>query len=579
MRLHGAAGLSLKNHRIQFMQGAHLQFDTYFNLFNIGKWVTHCDLGSVGLQLAGHGTVELTVFLASPNQSWNRLINEIVHLTPDRAQRFDIDMPFPAHSQGILFFELRGLSDGALTWSAWDTKQPPRRQPDLTLSVTTFRREAAVTTTVARFRRFATRSPLGQHLHMLVVDNGRSADIDSDAHVTVIENENLGGAGGFARGLLAARERGASHCLFMDDDAATPMEAIERTWMFLAYARDDSTAVAGAMISTRHAWAIWENGALFDRACQPLYGGTDLRNPGQVFEMEYASTPPQPDNFYGGWWYFAFPVDKVKHMPFPFFVRGDDVSFSLVHDFNIVTLPGVVSFQESFTEKDSPLTWYLDLRSHLAHHLSLPSMDIGRWATARIAMWFAARALIPAHYDTLAVVNLAIEDVLRGPAFFAEHADMAVRRNQIGHMRQAEVWTDMSRTPQERRWIDPHNRILRLLMKVTLNGHLLPFFRRFGNHVTLPAEMRWNPRKIWGAAQITYRNDTSGQAYTVTHSKRRAFREGTRTARLLWRLMRNYDRLKADWQRAYPELTGASFWHKALQMDMTVAPHAQTPAQ
>ena len=50
--------------------------------------------------------------------------------------------------------------------------------------------------------------------------------------------------------------------------------------------------------------------------------------------MEFATTGPAPDNFYGGWWYFAFPVDQVKHQPFPFFVRGDDVSFSLVHDFN-----------------------------------------------------------------------------------------------------------------------------------------------------------------------------------------------------------------------------------------------------
>lgn len=574
LRMRGPANLSPSDGGIAFAPDAHLQFNTYFNLFNIGKWVTHCDLSSVGLQLAGHGTVELTVILTRPKQGPRTVLTQTVDLSADHAQRFDIDLSANRPDQGLLFFALRCLSAGTLTWAAWDTAQPPRRQPDLVLAVTTFRREAAVADTVARFRRFATRSRLGAHMHMLIIDNGRSAQIENDTHVTVIGNENLGGAGGFARGLLAATDRGASHCLFMDDDAATPMEAMERTWMFLAYARDANTAVAGAMASTRHAWAIWENGAVFDQACYPLHGGTDLRDAHQVFGMEYASTPRQPDNFYGGWWYFAFPVAAVTHLPFPFFVRGDDVSFSLVHDFNIVTLPGVVSFQESFTEKDSPLTWYLDLRSHMAHHLSLPALDIGRQATTRIPLWFAARALIAAHYDTLSAINIALEDVMRGPDFFAENADMVQRRRQINDLRTTEAWTSLSPPHKERRWINPHNRVLRTLMKLTLNGHLLPFFPAIGNHVTLPVAARWHPREIWGAAQITYHNDSTGQMYTVTHSKRRALREGRRTLRLVWRFWWAYDRLKTDWQAAYPRLTSEAFWHDALHIK--AAPQAPT---
>jgi hypothetical protein len=567
VHVHGPAAVSQKAQSMYFAQGAHVQFNTYFNLFNIGKWYTHCGLETAGLQLAGTGTVELTVFLAFPEKSWVRLVNEVVHLTPRAAQRFDFDVTPHTPDQGVLFFELRGLSDGTLDWAAWDTRQAPRRTPDLALSVTTFRREDAVGETVRRFRKFAATSRVGDHLHMIVVDNGRSAGIENDTHVTAIDNENLGGAGGFARGLVAARDRGASHCLFMDDDAATPMDAIERTWMFLAYARDPGTSVAGAMISTRHAWALWENGATFDGACRPLFGGTDLRDPAAVFAMEYASTPRNPHNFYGGWWYFAFPVNEVKHMPFPFFVRGDDVSFSLAHDFNIVTLPGVVSFQESFTEKDSPLTWYLDLRSHLAHHLSLPSMDTGRRATARIPVWFAARALIPHHYETMAAVNLAIEDVMRGPEFFAQNADMSIRRKQIGSMRKIENWEAMPEPPGEKRRFNPENRWHRMLMKITLNGHLLPFFGYYGNRITLPSDMRWNVRTVWGAAQITYHNAVSGKGYTVTHSKRRAFQEAMRTQRLVRQLSRDYDSLKDRWQKAYPELTGMGFWNDALKLD------------
>jgi len=578
LRTHGFAGVSLKQKKVTFEKGAHLQFDTYFNLFNAGKWYTHCGLKTVGLQIAGTGRIELTVFLAYPDRSWGRVVNEVVDLSAQTAQRFEINLENYVPEKGVLFFEIKTMSEGTLTWAGWDTTQAPRRKPNLALSVTTFRREDAVAAAVARFRTFAAGSALKDHVHMIVVDNGRSAGIESDAYVTAVDNENLGGAGGFSRGLLTAKERGHSHCLFMDDDAATPMDAIERTWTFLAYARDPGTSVAGAMISTQHAWALWENGATFDGACRPLYGGTDLRDPKQVFAMEYASTPRNPHNFYGGWWYFAFPVDEVKHMPFPFFVRGDDVSFSLVHDFNIVTLPGVVSFQESFTEKDSPLTWYLDLRSHLAHHLSLPSMDIGKRGTTRIALWFWARTLILHHYETMAAVNLALEDVMRGPEFFAENADMATRRGQIGTMRKVEAWAAMPEPPAERKRLNPHRRWTRGLMKITLNGYLLPFFAHFGNQITLPSDARWNPREAWGAAQITYRSEATGKAYTVRHSKWAAFNESLKTFRLVRQFWKDYDTLKDRWQKAYPELTGTGFWHGALKMTDKTTPAVKAPA-
>ncbi|MBR9650095.1 hypothetical protein [Thalassovita aquimarina] len=570
LRTNGPAGVSLSTHRIHFRQGAHIQFDTYFNIFNIGKWHSHCGLDDVGLQLLGTGQVELSVFIAYPNRSWGRLIDEVITLSPDVPRRFDIPLAGHVEPTGVLYFELRALGDGALDWAAWDTRQAPRRDPKLALSVTTFRREEAVAQTVKRFTEFAQKSRLGSRLHMFVVDNGRSADIENSDWVTAIGNENLGGAGGFARGLLAAKDNGFSHCLFMDDDAATPMEAVERTWAFLAYAHDPATAIAGAMISNRHAWALWENGALFHGACRPVFGGTDLRDQAQVFEMEFASTPRNPHNFYGGWWYFAFPLEEVKHLPFPFFVRGDDVSFSLVHDFNIQTLPGVVSFQESFTEKDSPLTWYLDLRSHLAHHLSLPSMEIGRLRVLKMAAWFFLRNLPRMHYDTLAAINLALSDVQKGPEFFDEHADMAQRRADIKALTCHEIWEPApARIPSERIRRKPRGWLARQIMKVTLNGHLLPFFGRWGDRIVLQAEDRGKVGWTWGAAEITYLSGDEQRAYTVRHSKRLFLREGFRFAvqalTLLWR----YPRLLSQYRESYDELTSEAYWRAKLDMTRT----------
>ncbi len=568
MRLQGPVGMSERDRCVYFDSGGHAAFDTWFNLFNAGKWRRSCRLSDLQLLLDGVGKFEIVVFLAFPHRSWERLVNEVITFSSERPARLDLSHAFDLDfNEGVLFFKLTALSRGRLDGARWQTTDAPKRIPRLMLSITTFRREAAVRRTVRRFEEFIAASPLRDHIRLTVVDNGRSADIPGNDHVTVIENENLGGAGGFSRGLLAARDTGATHCLFMDDDAAIHMDSVERTWMFLAYATDPATAVAGAMINGSHRWSIWENGAVFNARCIPLHMGTDLRDPGQSFGMEFATTGPPPANFYGGWWYFAFPLEVVKHQPFPFFVRGDDVSFSLVHDFNIVTLNGVVSFQDSFTDKEAPLTWYLDLRSHMAHHLALPSMDIGRLRTLKIAIWFFLRNLPRMHYETIEAINLAFEDVLRGPDFFDANADMASRRADIRALTKEEEWAPAPAHLPGSGWrLNPDSRLVRAIMKITLNGHLLPFFRLYGNRILIEAQDRGHLGRVWGAAHITYLSADRRRAYTVHHSKWKFLKQSLRFTRNAARFLTAYTRLKRDWRQGYETLTSETYWRARLGM-------------
>lgn len=348
----------------------------------------------------------------------------------------------------------------------------------------------------------------------------------------------------------------------MDDDALIHMGALERTWTFLAYADDPKTAVAGGLTMARDRWAMWESGAIFQQRCKPQWLGTDLRHFGQVLHMEQESTRPKPHNFYGGWWFFAFPVPHATYRPFPFFVRGDDVSFSIANDFDIVTLPGVVCFQDTdFSDKESLQTLYLDLRSHLVHHLALPNMYIGRKATLQIPAWFFLRSMMQCHYETLEALNLAVEDVLQGPDFFAANADMAGRRATLGQIRNTEAWRPLQDAPPpSRRRFDPrHSRFWRMVMKYSLNGHLLPFFGLWGNHVTLHSGQRGQLHEVWGAARVTYISGDGQQAFTVRHSKRAAWRHGLRMLHNGWRLSRSYPALNQTWRAGYERLASAAF--------------------
>ncbi len=571
-KLSDGAAFSQERHEIVCPRQALARFDTYANLFNIGKWRRHCDLRDLSLSLTGDGEFELVIFLVSPERSWGRVYNDIVTLQPGEDFVADIqNIPnFP--DTGLLFFELRSLSTrGVIQDASWQTRQPPVRTPELMLSITTFRREAAVQEAVARFEAFLKTTPHSRHIHLTVVDNGNSAKITNTQHVTVLPNENLGGSGGFARGLLEAKHREASHCLFMDDDAAVQMIAIERTWIFLAYATDSKTAVAGAVANSQHKWKVWENGALFDHVCQPQQMDVDLRDASQLFAMEFASTQEKPRNFYAGWWYFAFPVAHVKNMPFPFFVRGDDVSFSLANEFRIVTLPGVMSFQdEDFSTKESPLTVYLDLRSHLAHHLSLPEMEIGRKGILKIMARFWMRSFLACHYETLEAVHLAHRDVLAGPEFFRENADLSTRRKEIGDLTRIERPKTFQDTnalkARSRAWIPASRLLPRFMMKVTLNGHLLPGFRYVSNRIVLPDQKRGQIRPIWGASEISYISADGARSYTVHHHKGKAWQTTRAILGDMLQMWRGYEATQEKWRKGYDSLTAQSFWENRLNV-------------
>ncbi|GAB3600969.1 glycosyltransferase family protein [Microbacterium tumbae] len=561
--LFGPVGLSLTQAGADFGPGGRITTSTYYNLFNLGKWRKHCGELPLQLQLSGSGRFVLSIYAAGPDQSTRQVFSETVAL--DGSFRQPVRPEDLAHTDAVLFFSLTALDHARLDDFAWATTAPPRNTPDLMLSITTFRREAEVAATVERFRRFRATSELRDHIRMVIVDNGGTVTVDDGDGVVVIQNENLGGAGGFTRGLLMAEETGASHCLFMDDDASIQMEALSRTWWFLAYALDPRTAVAGGMINAAYRWQVWENGALFDLGCKPLYGGLDLRRRKHVFKMEYETTDSAPDDLYGGWWFFAFPVAQMKHLPFPFFVRGDDVSFSLSNDFAIVTLPGVASIQESFTDKASPLTWYLDFRSHLAHHLDGSAKDRSWRELQAMVRSFYLRNVLRFHYDTLSAVNLALEDVMRGPAFFDEHADMAQRRADLKALTTTEAWQPIPTAPRQR--LGKYPRPLRALWLATLNGHLLPLGGRIGSRLTLSAPYREDYRKTYGAKEITYLNADGTAAYVVRRDGRRFRAESMRLLRNTLRLRRLYPKMREEWRQGYATMTSNEYWVDKLRLN------------
>ena len=573
----GTASYSETTGILSIDQHSTVLFDSYFNAFSIGKWHATCKLTGLYLGLLGRGRVEIKVFHAIPDRSWELLYDAAHTLSPAAETMVDLGHYAKTAVTGMIYFELHAISPGVqLTKARFAT--PGRINPaiKLCLSITTFKREAEVENTARRMAAWFKTADFADQMHLNIVDNGNSANIVQSAKITRIPNANLGGAGGFTRGLIEGDKAGYSHVLFMDDDASIPMEALHRAYAFLTLSKDPKAAVSGAMISNSDKWRMWENGAIFDRNCRPQFNGVDLRDWRQVLDMEAASASYRSPKMYGGWWFFAFPVAEVTRYPFPFFVRGDDINFSLANDFHISTLNGVVSFAEDFSDKESPLTLYLDLRNHFVQHLTLKKMEIGPLNIAKIGIGFFARNAVKFQYETIDALLMAWRDVLKGPEFFAENADASAQRAAVKAIYQRESWkpvADFNLT--ERRRYKVPNGPGRAWVRFTLNGHLVPFYNLLGSRVVLQPRDRNNFAPVWGAARITYLNATREKAYVVQQSKLRFFRQALAILWLTARLYFGYGALLARYRKGYAEITVPGFWHKVLKLTKPAAEAAK----
>ncbi|MEL6646091.1 MAG: glycosyltransferase [Pseudomonadota bacterium] len=568
--LTGAVGFDRDSASMVFGDGGHAKFATYFNLFSFKKWHLDCGIDELWLRLDGTGQFEVSVYQTYTSRSWELVEHAVIDLNSDAPERLHIRPDIQEDGcDSLLFFEVNAITPGKITGGAFETDLAPTRTPELAISITTFRREEDVATTARRLGDYLSTAAFGEHIRVYVVDNGKSAEITPSAHIRVIENENLGGAGGFTRGLIEAQKDNVSHVLFMDDDANFHMENLHRTYAWLSYVKDDRAAVAGAMINNTVKYQLWENGAEFHHRCYPLYPGLDLREKFDVIKMEVASAEPKSHTFYGGWWFFAFPLAHVERYPFPFFVRGDDVSFSLAHDFKFQTLNGVVSFQDDFIEKENPLNWYLDLRSHMVHHLTIPALRSSWSGVIKIAWWFALRNIIRFQYETIDAITLAVEDVLRGPEFFETNADMAQRRADIKDLVKLEKLVPVEELglPHQATSYKASKTPLAHLHKLTLNGHLNPFTNLLGKHKVVPAENRGEHWPIWGAKRITYLSSRYTRGYHTEFSYRKGWAALWKMVKLTLRFRRAHPKLLKQYAVGYDKLTAPDYWHAQLGLE------------
>jgi GT2 family glycosyltransferase len=401
------------------------------------------------------------------------------------------------------------------------------------------------------------------HLRVLVVDNARNLqpEVPAGAPFRLVGNPNLGGAGGFARGLIEFREEGwSTHVVFMDDDISLEPEAIVRTVALLSHANSPDLCVHGAMMSEEQPWLQFEAGSHYEyRAVYPLRAvgrGIDLRRRADVVRDVL-----EEDLHYSAWWFTVFPMHIAKDNPLPVFVRGDDVAFGLMHTGqHTVTMQGICVWHADFALKNNPSSLYYEVRNfalidtlvfddHKARHLAWRYLGFGfrnayshRYASAEYMIW-------------------GMRDFLAGPEEWMR-IDHAAKHDQV---RQVSEEKAAPLTPEllALGFTPPRPKFIRL------GGYLMAPFLGAGQF--LPKPLR---SSAVGVAQIDvravglairhksilYRHPRFDEGFVCERDYRRFARIQREVFSTTLQLLRSYRRLKKAYRAAYPAMVSTESW-------------------
>ena len=462
-------------------------FDTYFGAFAASYWREISNVKTVVLSatLGDSGTAELVSLTNGAETVLHAAtaVRGVTEFPPVNIATSDCD---------ALFLRVRDCELVAATWSTADI---PEREVRLSGVITTFNRPEYVARTVEKFDVLAgSIETVRDSFRLSVVDNARNLrlGVTRSLAVEVIPNPNLGGAGGFARGLIQARNGGwATHVLFMDDDIAVEPESLVRTLALLRFAKDPMCCVHGAMISEDQPWLCVEAGA--DYLWQsiypprPLHHLEDLRDRNvalaRKLDLPYA---------YSAWWYTAFPLELTRDNPLPVFIRGDDVAWGLMHTRgHIQTLPGIGVWHADFDVKNVPAAVYYEIRNiTLASLLTEPGYRW--WHLVKRFLGYAFLNLFSMRYLSTEYLLRGMNDFFAGPERLmstdhaALHSDLYSRDAE----KSAQLDSELAGVEMDAKSTGPTSAKEFVLSLVTLGGSLVPAPLRKRALVAVPVQKR-----------------------------------------------------------------------------------------
>ena len=548
---------SYANRQVRARAGGRVSFATLYGAFNIEKWRRLAGVSRLFLRLDLTGSGEITVWNLRKGYEPRLLAAQEVA----DAHGEMMEMPLTDAPDGLIAAEFTAWGGAVLTGGAWLTPDRPVREVRLGVVITSFHRESAVRAAVRRLLDGLERDAVAP-LRVLVVDNGRTLTAEDVAGARLIPNLNLGGAGGFARGLAELQDDGGyTHAVFMDDDASAELESLRRAVQLLRYVRDDHTAIVSGLLFEEYPGIQLEAaGQMPGDTWIPVRPGVDLRITRNVVENEVTFAMD-----YGGWWMFFFPLSHVTNLPFPFFVRGDDVEFPRANPFSLVTLNGINSFGPDFFRKESPVNVALDRRGNLVNvllHGSLRSALTGSIRGLQKGLIFANRYC----YDHVDALSEGTRDVLAGPTRFEDLAGFADGRRKEYAACARQPRLEAADVPAYPKIVPRRHGVLwHAVRLLAFNGHLVPRWLLIRSPGILGTVWESPGSAVFLRPRVLIYEGLNGRAVLAERDVRRYFGSLARLAWLSLRLIWAVPRLRREFRSTRKRFGSRAYWNAQFE--------------
>lgn len=566
-------------------------FATYLNAFSYVKWREYTTIGNVWLHLRARGSFEiLYTGYETLLQKPKRVV--FAQQSYELDEYTDIDFCFPKTDAVLLSFEIVTSEPLNIADAYYYTKveEQSLRPIELAVCTTTFCKEEYVVPNMMLFKEHILEcdEPIAKHFTLHVVDNGRTLDVEEyeSERIHVHPNPNVGGAGGFARGMIEAMEQEpqATHVLLMDDDVQIHPEAIKRTYNLLRLLKDECLGyyVSGAMLCLEDPTMFHEDVGYVDphgnygaiKRAEDYAEFIDITELSNVMRLETSHS--HVPNKYAAWWYCCIPMNTIKEkgLSLPIFIRGDDAEYGNRGAKGFISMNGICIWHQSSSGVfRAALERYYPLRNTLIAQAA--SGIYGNVDMLDAVHHFFGLDLKTFNYDSAEICLRALEDYLKGPDYLkhlktdANNKALSLKNEQLKPIEEIddELMRDVSFIPTLLpKNIEARGIAMRAFDYVTFNGQRVPPQMSHGGVAVIAYHG-------WHYPANTIRGKDAILAVTLD-GKMGVLRKKNLVR--LNELMKRYkidakeyeqrkDELAAQWAAARDELTSVKFWKWYLE--------------
>ena len=573
--------------------GEQISFGTYFNAFPASYWRRWTSVRDIRLVVKTNGSGTVSVYKSNARGSVQRVDGR--HVEGKATSVFELSLK-PFGDGGWYWFDLAASSQELLLESGqWEAPETGAPAGEVTIQITTMNKPDFC---LNNARILADNlDVLTSVKEILIVDQGTLkveeqegfAEVKASlgGRLRVINQANLGGSGGFARGMYEAVENGSDYVLLLDDDIVVEPESILRLRTFADHCRKP-TIVGGHMFDLYNRSVLHTFGEVVDpyRIVPSLpHADMEVRHDFSIANLrQTAWLHRRVDVDYNGWWMCLIPTKVIKEigLSLPLFIKWDDSEYGLrAREAGIATVsfPGAAVWHVSWMDKDDLVGWqaYFHERNRLITTLiHSPYPKGGR--VLRESVQSDVKHLVSMQYFTEHGRIEALKDLLKGPDGL--HDVLASKLPEINalkpHFSDAAVKEDVDDFPAPKLGRGPMGGNA---VGMPSKKELVPWGIKTVARQLIKApgpesaerpqgflahrDNRWFRVAHYDSVVVSNAEGTGASWYQRDPKKLRSML--TEATRLHLQLFRNWEKLAEQYRAAVPEISSLDAWKKTFE--------------